>query len=123
MILTNNDSLTVSLRAAQIQVKTQWGEANINVPHLKSLLLTSDDVQWQEAGGRWTLVAVEKPTPPVAEDAGEIAPAAPPQESADERPRLEGADATIPGPAPGLTIPPADTRPTDPKLPPAPNPT
>jgi hypothetical protein len=113
IILTNNDSLTVSLRASQIQVKTEWGEANINVPHLKSMLLTADDVQWQEANGRWTLVAAEKP-PPAAKDANELAP---PASNRDDT------NAAGLQPPPGLTIPPpADTRPSVPSLPAVPSP-
>jgi|GEM_PF-5683596 hypothetical protein len=108
VILTNNDSLTVSLRAAQFQVKTEWGEANIIVSQLKSILLTSDDVRWQEANGRWTLVAVEKPPPAVAEEPGGLAP---------DRSQFDGASAPIPSVAPAPTIPPPDTRPTEPKLP------
>jgi len=113
IILTNNDSLTVSLRAAQIQVKTEWGEANINVPHLKSMLLTSDDVQWQEANGRWTLVAVEKPPPAVADEPYEITR---PAQSSDD------ADAAGSKAPPRLTVPPLDTRPTLPSLPAVPSP-
>ena len=60
-MLDNNDSLTVGLRAAQIQVKTEWGMAIVDVPHVRSLVLTADEVQWQESGGRWILVPAEKP--------------------------------------------------------------
>lgn len=114
VILTNNDSLTVMLQATQIQVKTEWGEANIFVPQLKSILLTSDDVRWQEANGRWTLVAVDKAPPAVVEEPGELAP---------DRPRFDGADAPIPGDVPRPTTPPLDTLPTEPKLPAVPSPT
>jgi len=102
IILTNNDSLTVSLRAAQIQVKTEWGEANIHVPHLKSMLLTADDVEWHEANGRWTLVAVEKP-PPGAEYASEIAPPASTRDDTNAAGSL---------PPPGLTVPPPPNTPS-----------
>ena len=61
VVLDNNDSLTVGLRAAQIQVKTEWGMAIVDVPHVRSLVLTADEVQWQESGGRWILVPAEKP--------------------------------------------------------------
>lgn len=121
IILTNNDSLTVSLTAAQIQVKTEWGEANIQVSHLKSLLLTMDDVQWQEANGRWALVAVEKPAEenpaeeksllPAFEDGGLNIPAPllPPPESSDSPPRLGSPSETDAAPA--------DARPALPDLP------
>jgi len=113
IILTNSDSLTVSLRAMQIQVKTEWGEANINVPHLKSMLLTADDVQWQEGNGRWTLVAVEKP-PPAAEYASEIAPSASTRDDTNAAGSL---------PPPGLTVPPPlNTPSTVPGLPAVPGP-
>jgi len=103
IILTNNDSLTVSLRAAQIQVKTEWGEANIHVPHLKSLLMTSDDVQWQQANGRWTLVAVEKPAPAVADEASEVFRST---QSSDNT------DATGLNAPPALTVPPPPNTPS-----------
>jgi hypothetical protein len=61
VILANGDSLTVALRAAQVQVKTEWGMAIVDVPHVRSLVLTADEVQWQQSGGRWILVPMEKP--------------------------------------------------------------
>jgi hypothetical protein len=112
VILTNNDSLTVMLQATQIQVKTEWGEANITVPQLKSILLTPDDVRWQEANGRWTLVAVEKAPPAVADEPGGLAPA---------NPQFDGASAPIPSVAPAPIIPLQDTRPTEPRLPAVPS--
>ncbi len=60
VIFTNGDSLTVTLRAELIQVKTEWGMAIVDVPHVRSLILTTDEVQWQEAAGRWILAPVEK---------------------------------------------------------------
>ena len=63
VILNNNDSLTVSLRATQMQIKTAWGTAIIDLPHVQSLLLTQDDVQWQQAGDRWILASVENSAP------------------------------------------------------------
>jgi len=61
IVLDNNDSLTVTLRAALIHVKTEWGMAIVDVPHVRSLVLTTDEVQWQEAGGRWILTPIERP--------------------------------------------------------------
>jgi hypothetical protein len=118
IILTNNDSLTVSLTAAQIQVKTEWGEANIQIAHFKSLLLTSDNVQWQEVNGRWALVSVEKPAvekaPPALDNALETLPSVPLQ---------DGADATGPNSPPRLSVPPLEPTPTEPSLPRVPSPT
>ncbi len=77
IILHNNDSLTVSLRATQIQIKTAWGTANVDLPHVQSLLLTQDDVQWQQAGDhRWILAPVDK-TAPTGEATEAEAPADP----------------------------------------------
>jgi hypothetical protein len=60
VILDNDDSLTVVLRAQQIQVKTAWGTAIVDLPQVRSLLVTSDEVQWLKADGRWRLKQVEK---------------------------------------------------------------
>jgi len=64
--LDNGDSLTVVVRAQQIQVKTDWGTAIVDLPQVRSLLVTSDEVVWQETEGRWRLVPVAKPTEPEA---------------------------------------------------------
>jgi hypothetical protein len=85
IILNNNDNLTVFLQVTQIQIKTAWGLAIVDLPHVRSLLLTQDDAQWQQAGDRWILAPAEKPVP--AEDASteakvpaaDTAPAIPPQ--------------------------------------------
>jgi hypothetical protein len=75
VVLNNHDSLTVTLRAAQIQVKTEWGMAFVDVSHLRSLVLTTDEVKWQETGGRWNLVPVEKPPAEASEAPAEAEPA------------------------------------------------
>ena len=61
VILTNGDSLTVALRAAQVQVKTEWGMAIVDVPHVRSLVLTTAEVQWQQSDGRWILAPTARP--------------------------------------------------------------
>ncbi len=73
VILDNDDSLTVVLRAQQIQVKTEWGTAIVDLPQVRSLLVTSEPVQWIDSGGRWRL----EPLPPSAADAPEVEAAAP----------------------------------------------
>lgn len=57
IILANNDSLTVTLKCECFLIKTEWGTATVNVPHVKSVLLTIDSVEWRERDGRWHLVA------------------------------------------------------------------
>src|SRR5262245_44701322 len=42
VILDNEDSLTLVLRAPQIQVKTSWGTAIVDLPHVRSLVVTGD---------------------------------------------------------------------------------
>lgn len=79
IILHNNDSLTVSLRTTQIQIKTAWGMATVELPHVQSLLLTQDDVQWQQAGDRWILAPVPKPAPAEDRATDVEEPAIPPQ--------------------------------------------
>jgi hypothetical protein len=55
VVLANNDSLTVTVRVHHFEVKTEWGTAIINTDHVKSILLTIENVEWREAGGRWHL--------------------------------------------------------------------
>jgi len=78
VVLDNGDSLTVVVRAQQIQVKTDWGTAIVDLPQVRSLLVTSDEVVWQEADGRWRLAPVAKPSEPEAPrlDAPPLTPSA-----------------------------------------------
>jgi hypothetical protein len=96
IILHNNDSLTVSLRATQIQIKTTWGMATVDLPHAQSLLLTSDAVQWQQVGDRWTLAPIEDPAP--AADPPSVREAPAEQSEAPASPEATTPGSTIPGP-------------------------
>jgi hypothetical protein len=104
IILSNNDSLTVYLRAAQFQVKTEWGEANIGVAHLRSILLTADDVEWQEAGGRWSLVAEAKSEPEPVDEVKETTVLPSTRNDANTIPSLNPTANPLPVPA---ELPPA----------------
>jgi hypothetical protein len=76
IVLDNSDSLTVTLRAELIHVKTDWGMAIVEVPHVRSLILTADAVQWQQSGGRWHLSPVDN-VPDEAKEAPSESAAAP----------------------------------------------
>jgi hypothetical protein len=86
VILDNDDSLTMALRVQQLHVKTEWGTAIIDLPQVRSLLLTSEPMEWEEAGGRWRLKRLEPP-PAAAEavdDAASVVPAETPPPAKDE---------------------------------------
>ena len=105
VILNNSDSLTVSLRATQMQIKTAWGTAIVDLPHVQSLLLAQDDVQWQQAGERWILVPVEK-------TASVDNPAPTEKPAPDEKTIPADTAPAIPPQAPRLDVPPTIGAPT-----------
>jgi hypothetical protein len=63
VVLDNSDALTVTMRAAQIQIRTEWGMAVVEMPYVRSLILTADAVRWQQVEGKWRLAPVEKAAP------------------------------------------------------------
>ena len=64
LVLDNNDSLTVNVRTHGITLKTSWGLANIELHHLRSLLLTTDKVRWAETPDGRRVLAPESDAPP-----------------------------------------------------------
>lgn len=48
LVLDHNDTLTVNIQSHGLTLKTTWGQANIELPHVRSLLLTTDKVRWAE---------------------------------------------------------------------------
>jgi hypothetical protein len=105
IILHNNDSLTVSLRATQIQIKTTWGMATVDLQHAQSLLLTSEAVEWQQVGDRWTLSPIEENPAPADNPAGTSeAPA-----EASEAPAIPGTTTPVPNVAPPIGAPNTET--------------
>jgi hypothetical protein len=105
IILHNNDCVTVSLRATQIQIKTTWGMATVDLPHAQSLLLTSEAVEWQQVGDRWTLSPIEEKPAPAADPTGTSeAPAEEP-----EAPAIPGTTTPIPNVAPPIGAPNSET--------------
>jgi hypothetical protein len=63
IILENGDSLTGLPRLEVIRLQTDWGEAIVKLTHLKSVVLTGDDVVWEAHEGRWRLVPAPQPQP------------------------------------------------------------
>jgi hypothetical protein len=55
IVLANNDSLTVTLKFDHVQIKTDWGMSAVNVSHIRSILLTIENVEWRQRDSRWTL--------------------------------------------------------------------
>ncbi len=65
LVLEHNDTLTVTLSCPAIRLKTSWGEANVELHHVRSLLLTTDKVRWAETpDGRRILVPDSDAPPP-----------------------------------------------------------
>lgn len=91
IILENGDSLTGMPRVDVIQLQTEWGEAVVKLTHLKSVVLTSDDVIWEEHDRRWRLVP---PQPPPAQSEDTAAP--PPIDPAADLPPPPLNPATVP---------------------------
>jgi hypothetical protein len=62
-ILANGDSLTVTLSAANLRLKTDWGVATIDTSHARSVIFTDDTGdsahEWQQIDGRWQLHRLE----------------------------------------------------------------
>ena len=52
-------SMMVSISQAHIQIKTEWGTADVELEQAKSLL-TSDEVEWQRVDTRWMLSPIKK---------------------------------------------------------------
>jgi hypothetical protein len=66
LVLDNNDSLTVTVACPAITVKTTWGQANIELPHVRSLLLTTDKVHWAQTPDGRRVLAPDSDAPPAA---------------------------------------------------------
>lgn len=98
IILHNNDCLTLSLRTTQIQIKTTWGMATVDLPHAQSLLLTSDPVEWRQVGNRWTLSPIEDNPVPAADSAGASEASA----EEPEAPAIPGTTTPVPNVAPPI---------------------
>jgi hypothetical protein len=64
LVLDNNDTLTVNVRTHGITLKTAWGQANIELHHVRSLLLTTDKVRWAETPDGRRVLAPESDAPP-----------------------------------------------------------
>jgi hypothetical protein len=62
-VLEHNDTLTVTVSCPGITVKTSWGQANIELPHVRSLLLTTDKVRWSETPDGRCLLAPDSDAP------------------------------------------------------------
>ncbi len=66
LALEHNDALTVTLSSPAIKMKTSWGDANIELHHVRSLLLTADKVHWAETpDGRRLLMPDSDAAPPL----------------------------------------------------------
>jgi hypothetical protein len=62
LILLNGDALTVSVTIPAIQLKTSWGEAKVELSHVRSILMTIEKVKWADTpDGRRTLVPADAP--------------------------------------------------------------
>jgi hypothetical protein len=107
VILANGDSLTVTLSAANLRLKTDWGIATIDIPHVRSLLFTEGSGEaaygWQQHEGRWQLHRLE--------DAPTEAPAERPLNPADDVPSLRRDESDGASPeSPNELAPPASPR-------------
>jgi hypothetical protein len=57
LILLNGDSLTVTVATPVIQVKTTWGHAAVELPNVRSIVMTIEKVKWSDTpNGRRALV-------------------------------------------------------------------
>lgn len=68
--LHNGDSVTGAIEMETIMLETEWGKAEINAPHVNSIMF-SEGLKWVSEtstnGPRWKLTPiVEKPATPVA---------------------------------------------------------
>jgi hypothetical protein len=68
LVMDNNDTLTVTVGCPGITVKTSWGQANIELHHVRSLVLTADKIRWAETSDGRHVLAPESdaaPAPPL----------------------------------------------------------
>ncbi len=107
IVLENGDSLTGMPRLEVIRLQTDWGEAIVKLTHVKSLLLTSESVTWQQLEGRWRLIPVEL-TPADAADLPSLNDFAPPETSNSAPPIIPRASSLLP---PADAAPPATGEP------------
>ena len=63
IVLENGDSLTGMPRLDVIQLQTEWGEAAVKLTHLRSVVLTGENVVWEQHDGRWRLVPAPQSQP------------------------------------------------------------
>jgi hypothetical protein len=84
IILENGDSLTGMPRLDVIQLQTEWGEAVVKLTHLKSIVLTGDNVVWEQHDGRWRLVPAPQTQPDSQPAQRDDAARPPPIDSAAE---------------------------------------
>jgi len=59
LVLDNSDTLTVTVSCPGVPVKTTWGQANVELPHVRSMLLTTDKVRWAETPDGRRILAPE----------------------------------------------------------------
>jgi hypothetical protein len=57
LLFENNDSLTVTVTTPTVQIKTAWGSADVEVAHLRGVILTAESYKWSPGpDGRRVLV-------------------------------------------------------------------
>ena len=48
LFFDNTDSLTVSITIPNLQIKTAWGAATVELSHVRGVILTADNVKWSD---------------------------------------------------------------------------